>query len=272
MAIVGKNRVIDLQKTFVVTLAEDSARRAHIREHLPAVGLKNFEFVDAVHHRSESVRRLYEQGKVAEYPGCFRCGQAECACVNNIIIPQQVANWLSFIRIWEQCSVHPEAFFLICEDDVSFNDGAGRVLSSFLETFEPKSGNTLVRMAASGKNPNTLVDDVVLQLSNRVVMSNAAYILNGRMAQLLLRAFDRIETTSDIWLHRDIASRSDVYAVTIEPLLATDLSFNREFARFESRIHPKGIDATDHVRMQNHTKRVASLDEYNRVRDHWFKS
>lgn len=264
--------MIDLRKIFVVTLAEDTARQAHIREHLPTLGLGDFEFVTAVHHRDDSVRYLYDQGKVTEYPGCFRCGKPECECVNNMIIPQQVANWLSFIKVWERCSAYPEAYFLICEDDVSFCHGAGPVLRSFLESFEANFQSTLIRMAASGRNPNNVIGDAVYRLSNRVVMSNAAYILNGRMAQLLLETFDRIETTSDIWLHRDVANRTDVNAATIEPLLATDLSFNQQFARFASRIHPKGIDASDQARMKNHTKRVASLEEYHRVRASWFTS
>jgi len=170
------------------------------------------------------------------------------------------------------CSADPDAFFLICEDDVSFRKGTNQVLRSFLTTFAQCEKNVLVRMAASGQNPGGEVTAENYTLSDRVVMSNAAYILNGHMARTLLDAFDRIETTSDIWLHRDVAGRSDVQSLTIEPLLATDLSFNQEFAQFASRIHPKGIDDRDLIRQKSHIKRVADADQYERVRKSWFQS
>ncbi|MHA7898250.1 MAG: glycosyltransferase family 25 protein [Henriciella sp.] len=264
--------MIDLEKTFVVSLDVDTERRAHIRRHLPSRGLVDFEFVSAIPHTDEIVQRYYENGSVQEYPACFRCHQLECECANNVIIPQQVANWLSFIKVWKICSAFPDKFFLICEDDVSFFEGSERVLRAFFETFEPRPENVLVRMAASGNDPTVVLGQSGLSVSNRVVMSNAAYIINGHMARLLLSAFDRIETTSDIWLHRDMANRSDVTAMTIEPLLATDLSFNQEFARFASRIHPKGIDANDQKKQEEHIKRVGSIDEYRRLRDEWFGS
>ncbi|MCH9750587.1 MAG: glycosyltransferase family 25 protein [Alphaproteobacteria bacterium] len=264
--------MIQLQKVLVVSLDEDSARRDHIRRHLPAIGLHDFEFVSAVDHRSQLVEKLYRQEKVHRYPGCFRCGQTKCPCANNILIPQQVANWLSFKKVWSMCAHHPEAFFLVCEDDVSFRKSSNFVLMSFLETFDPGEKNVLVRMAASGKDPKGLVEGKSYTLSDRVVMSNAAYILNGHMARFLLNEFDRIETTSDIWLHRDIAGKPEVQSLTIEPLLATDLSFSPEFAQFTSRIHPKGIDEQDLKRQRTHIKRVTNAAEYDRVRQSWFGS
>lgn len=261
-----------LKRILVVSLDEDVARQAHIRSHLPAIGLDNFEFVRAINHRAPSVQALFNQGRVHAYPNCFRCGQPSCACINNILVPQQVANWLSFIKVWEMCSADPDDLFLICEDDVSFREGANLVLECFLRTFEQSEKNVLVRLAASGQDPGGAVSVRNFGLSNRVVMSNAAYLLNGHMAQTLLDAFGRVETTSDIWLHRDMAGRTDVQSLTIEPLLATDLSFNREFAQFASRIHPKGIDAEDQIRQESHIKRVADADEYERVRARWFQS
>jgi hypothetical protein len=100
-------------------------------------------------------------------------------------------------------------------------------------------------------------------------MSNAAYIVNGAMAQRLVRAVDTITHTSDVWLHRTMAAGDDVEAFTLEPLLATDLSYNKDHARFASRIHPKGIDPADCARMAAHRKRVDNDAEYAEVRASW---
>ena len=264
--------MIAIQSIFVVSLDMDFARKAHIQSHLPAIGFNNFEFVPATDHQAASVRALYREGRVLEYPNCFRCGQRSCACANNILIPQQVANWLSFLSVWEICSADPDAFFLICEDDVSFRPGTDLVLERFLGEFEQTEKNVLIRMAESGQDPRGAITTESYSLSDRVVMSNAAYLLSGHMAQTLLDAFDRVETTSDIWLHRDMAGKTGVQSLTIEPLLATDLSFTKEFAQFESRIHPKGINVEDQIRQGIHVKRVSDAAEYERVRRSWFQS
>lgn len=263
--------MISVEKTLVVSLAIDELRRRHVDAHFSELGISPYEFVDALTADDPAVKDAYDQGIVATFPPCFRCGQITCDCFNNILIPQQVANWLSFRKVWKTIASDRDKYFLVCEDDVAFHDGAIPLLHQFLAEFEADREQVLIRMSQSGLEPyQTLGAD---RLSTRwgPVMSNAAYILNGAMAARLLEEPFQIAQTSDNWLHGEIAAKSNVHAVTLEPLLATDLSYNEEFAQFRSRIHPKGIDSADAARQNEHIKRVESVDDYKKLRATWFE-
>ncbi|MEP7704329.1 FkbM family methyltransferase [Paraglaciecola sp. 25GB23A] len=253
-----------VEKTLVLSLFDDEMRRAHIKEHFEQNGIKNYHFVDAIPHGSPLVTATYKKGVVKSFPSCFRCGKSACQCGNNIIIPHQVANWLSFKRIWE---IVAEATgpVLVCEDDVFFYSGGLKKLELLLDDLllDKLHLPLLIRLGHSGLSTGiNLENDANLELGINVVMSNVAHIMTPIFAQLLLEKFERIETTSDIWIHSWIANKPGVLAYTVAPLIATDLSFNKEFARFRSRIHPKGIDAEDIISAENHTKRVDSEQAY----------
>lgn len=266
---IAEAKLIQIRQTLVVSLREDLERRAHIMRHLPQLKLGPFSFVDAIDFKSQQVKDAYLGGRVKRFPTCFRCEKNTCRCENNVLIPQQVANWLSFRRVWEMCAQHPDEFFLICEDDVTFHENSSTILKAFCEKFVPSKTKVLIRMCASGQEPFQTLRGSDYELRDRVVMSNAAFVMNGRMACLLIDQFDLIETTSDIWIHRTMASREDVQAVTIEPLLATELSFNKNYARFISRIHPKGIDTEDEKRVFAHVKRANTPQEYEGLLRSW---
>jgi hypothetical protein len=106
-------------------------------------------------------------------------------------------------------------------------------------------------------------------LTDDVVMSNAAYVINQPMARLLLSHFLRIDTTSDVFVHRKAETWDGVRACTVKPLLATELSFNRDFAQFVSRIHPKGISGNDELRKQSHFQRAVNESDYRQQRNGW---
>jgi FkbM family methyltransferase len=260
-----------VRQTFVVSLAEDENRRSHIRKHFDEIGIKNYSFVEATPSTADSVKNLYVAGTVATYPSCFRCHQNSCDCGNNIIIPHQVANWLSFVETWRKVA-SCDGWSLICEDDVLFYEDAIPKLNQFMSehvAILPQSP-VLLRLANSGLDSSVSLEGLeALSLSQRTVMSNVAHIMNKEMALHLLDKFDRIETTSDIWVHKLIAEDTGVVDLTVEPLIATDLSYNKEFARFTSRIHPKGIDAADIDRANRHIKRVTSDKDYFTLLESW---
>jgi GR25 family glycosyltransferase involved in LPS biosynthesis len=260
---------MEFPQTIVVSLSQDLARREHVVRHFHQLGIERFGFWPAVSHDDPAVADLYLSGKVLAWPPCFRCGQPNCACENNILLPQQVANWLSFIGLWRSLPDDPDHYVLVCEDDVAFHPQSLDNLRDFLDGFERQRRHVLIRLAQSGLQPFVTQPRARPQRSGRVVMSNAAYIVNGAMAQRLVRAVDTITHTSDVWLHRTMAAGDDVEAFTLEPLLATDLSYNKDHARFASRIHPKGIDPADCARMAAHRKRVDNDAEYAEVRASW---
>lgn len=261
-----------INQFFVVSLPHEDERKAHIHSHFQARGILNYEFIDGVYHESDEVRHYYRNGLVKAYTSCFRCGQLNCTCENNLIIPQQVGNWLAFIKVWERVAV-TKGWSLICEDDVYFYENGLEKLAPLLANHLPALNDTptLIRLGQSGLTTEVALPDV-LTLSHSVEMSNAAYIINNHYAQLLLNRFEQINTTSDIWVHRDVAGLDCCEALTVTPLIATDLSFNKDFARFTSSIHPKGIDDADKIRASKHVKRAETLTDYLNLLEQWLDS
>ena len=260
-----------IKHTLVLSLKDSRRRRDYISEHFRSIGISNYSFVEAVEARSAKVKEFYERKFVHAFPPCFRCGDIKCECKNNILIPQQVANWISFLSIWNSLSGRDD-LFLICEDDVSFFNGGIRLLNDYLDNYSTQGQNVLIRLSQSGIDPNQDLGNVAqLKSSDEVVMSNVAYILNGNMASHLCNVFTKIATTSDIWLHREIANEQSVESVTLKPLIATDLSYNKDYALFASRIHPKGIDRDDEVRKSKHIMRANSEREYEEIWKDWFR-
>ena len=123
-----------IAQVLVLSLADDVDRREHINAHFQHNGIDNYQFVDAIPHNSALVIAAYKKGIVKTYPSCFRCGEATCECANNILIPHQVANWLSFKRIWEMVAEASRPV-LVCEDDVFFYKGGLNKLESIFEGF-----------------------------------------------------------------------------------------------------------------------------------------
>lgn len=258
-----------IRKTIVLSLKEDHCRRGHIRSHFTDIGISNFSFFIAIDSSDKSVAEAYRTGLVKCFPSCFRCGEDICSCPNNILIPQQVANWLSFIEIWKSLKGE-QGYFLICEDDVSFHKNSIHLLNEVISDLPSPDNKVLLRLVASGKKPNLVLDkDIPLIVSDKVSMSNAGYIVSGSMVNYILESFEKIEHTSDVWLHSQLAKEDCVTSLTVKPLIGTDLSFNTEYAQFLSRIHPKGIDASDVKRKEIHIKRVQTSDEYQKLKSTW---
>lgn len=253
----------NINSVLVLSLPFDVRRKEHIINHFRTQGITRYEFVDAISHYSPLVKEMYLSGRVKAYPSCFRCGLASCNCENNTIIQQQVANWLSFKKVWEQVA-SAEGPVLVCEDDVLFYPGAIRLLNQWLEnTSSANKFPELVRLAHSGLQTDvSLLSHECLTQTDNEVMSNAAYILTPSLAKKMLALFDKIETTSDIWVHHFLPKLTQSMAVTLEPLIATELSFNKKYAKFPSNIHPKGIDERDEKRRLLHKKRFESEQSY----------
>jgi FkbM family methyltransferase len=255
-------------KTIVLSLSIDTERRHYIRKHFLENGIDNFEFFDAVDKNDSQVLEAYSKGIVRSYPTCFRCNKENCKCANNIIIPQQVGNWLSFVGIWKKLQTE-DGLFLICEDDVAFHKNAITLLNQSLKHFS-SNDKVLLRLVSSGTDPFLTLDKrLPLKLTDQVVMSNAAYIVSGEMVRHILSKFEKIEHTSDVWLHSLIATDPEVTCLSVFPLLGTDLSYNKEFAKFSSQIHPKGINEVDLIKKNNHKKRVDSEVEYQSLLREW---
>jgi len=261
----------DLEAIFVLSLPDDNERRAHVAEHFGLHGIKQFTFINAQGPTSEAVKNIYRKGLVKGYPGCFRCGEHSCYCENNILIPQQVANWVSFIGLWKRVA-SMSGPVLICEDDVYFYEGAFETLRLIKPALANilSSSEALVRLGRSGLpiTPGQLTNRQAV-LTQQPIMSNVAHIMTPGYARRLLSSLSTIAHTSDVWVHRVVPAMGTAYCVTVTPLLATDLSYNPQSARFASRIHPKGITESDMEKKAQHVKRVTSEAEYDALVAQW---
>merc|ERR1711939_602899 len=84
-----------------VSLLSCSDRRDYTCQQMEAWGFPAPRFVDAFCPSDLEVLDWINSSRVAKFPPCFRCGEAAwCFCRNNVIIVEQLANWLSFRKAW----------------------------------------------------------------------------------------------------------------------------------------------------------------------------
>ena len=248
-------------RVYVISLPTSEDRRAHISEHFGELGIRDYEFHDATRYDDNRVSRLFDAGAVAKYPPCFRCGALECGnpdC-NNVLIPQQVAVFDTYLRLWEKVSLRNERV-LICEDDVIFHpwwqDGL-RFLSSEVKggriSFSPDVP-ALIRLGWALNEEHA--GGQAFSISKDVRMSNPCHAITSAYAQALLSEFKRVEHTVDVFQHR-LAKVSKDHAWTVFPPVASELSWST--GAFDSLIHPKGV-RTDFLN-QRGEKDAASENE-----------
>ena len=95
-----KNLFNSIDKVYVINLKKDSARRLHVDKQFKKKQI-TYEFVDAVSHNDNEVKEMYRDNKVAFFPPCFRCKRIFCDHENNYLAPKQVANFLSFNKVFK---------------------------------------------------------------------------------------------------------------------------------------------------------------------------
>jgi len=229
---------------FCLSLPSSTDRRQHIERHFHALGIEGYEFFDAVGPDDPEVKALYAKGKVASYPPCFRCGELSCGrddC-NNVLIPAQVATFVSFMNLWRHILEARVETALIVEDDVAFVDYAPRIADMIVEhrlldqVGIRREEPMLLRLGwAAG--PDHRTTGRVDFKPNHIKMSDPCYALNRAMAAKLLESFERVDTTVDIFIHQQVGSK--VANFTLFPPLAAELSWS--LGAVESLIHPKPI-------------------------------
>lgn len=90
-------------KVIVISLEQSHARRAYIHKYLSESGIQKYEFFNATSASDPLVTQAYANNDVATFPPCFRCGKLDCGnpdC-NNFLIPQQVATFITYRRLWQ---------------------------------------------------------------------------------------------------------------------------------------------------------------------------
>ncbi len=121
-------------KVFCLSLPGSNDRRQYIRDYFREMGIIRYQFFDATDATDPSVLDYFQKGLVATYPPCFRCGKLSCGSdeCNNVLIPAQVATFISYLRLWKSIVASDIQTALIVEDDVRFADYASDIVDQMV--------------------------------------------------------------------------------------------------------------------------------------------
>lgn len=231
-------------QVWVVSLTASVERRQHISEHLPANGINKFSFFDATPANDPAVKLAQQNGEVTTFPPCFRCGGFDCGdpnC-NNFLIPEQIACFLSYRRLWHAIAEGDAERVLVFEDDVWLHPHFHQVLTRMLNDITigklpfVAGKNCLLRLGWA------LCDDHLLaetsyRIETTIKMSNPCHALTKGYARALLERYQGIHHTADVYQHKQAPKPGEAY--TVFPPIASELSWTE--GRFPSTIHPKNV-------------------------------
>jgi GR25 family glycosyltransferase involved in LPS biosynthesis len=224
-----------------ISLPTCQERRDYIRQYFGEIGIQRYSMFDAIAADSPIVEDYYWQERVKRYPDCFRCHKLECgrpAC-NNVLIPSQVATWISHQTVWEQIRDRGLQTALIVEDDIQFNEHAPLVLQQLVERDEFRQEflsdrPCLLRLGWKLRADHEYHGSIEL-VTKPIRMSNPCYAINRAMAIALIDHVKQVDTTVDVYVHRQIAPKFHHY--TVVPPLAHEHSAST--GSLASLIHPK---------------------------------
>lgn len=177
-----------------------------------------------------------------------------CYCPNNVMLVEQVANWLSFRKAWQTMLDEPHEWYLLLEDDIKFTSRAEECWNALVtrELLAGCAGSPCI-IRCGWQLGWDYIDDLPPEIAEGIVrMSNHCSILNRSMAQILLAdSASLLCSTSDIFVHEHTASQHR--NLTLFPPISYDLSFALQMP---SLIRPKGVSGDDPVRTAELRKAV----------------
>jgi GR25 family glycosyltransferase involved in LPS biosynthesis len=226
----------------VISLAQSAERRAYIEDHLPSIGITEFDIFTATGADDLAVKEAYAQGRVFKFPPCFRCGLLDCGnddC-NNVLLPPQVATFITYLGLWNEIASRVEERILILEDDVVIHSRWSYVLRWLLE--EINSGNieysgNVDRLLRFGWAASHEHSDIAPRISSDVRMSNPCHAITRGMAKRLLERFTSFSHTVDVFQHQKAPLQGEAF--TVMPPIAAEHSWSS--GALASTIHPKAI-------------------------------
>lgn len=234
------------EKIFVINLNESTDRKKHIINEFQRMKITNYEFFEATHFEDPKVLELYNSGKVLKFPPCFRCFKKRCCCENNFLTKYQIANWLSFIRLFEHIIKNNYNFVCICEDDICFTKFANQICNQLLSKYNFMKHN--IQM----KKPLLIKMGVAFDYSTHYYfgetsfvknysLSNPCFALNKAMIYVFLSNLKIIDYHSDIYFHKSIPKYfgNKIQMFSMKPYPVYELSFVKSFQKFNSLVRPK---------------------------------
>lgn len=237
------NKLFD--KIYVLSLKDCEDRRNHIVKEFAKVGLKDYEFFDASHFASDEVKEFKKSDRVTQSTSCFRCLRTRCDCENNFLTDFQIANWHSFVRIWQDIVNKKYKFVLICEDDIVFMPHFKRTILGALSKKQMDVNyicwNLPLLIGLGGAyHPQKHLLNITPHLRRQNIMCNPCFCMNYQMAELFLKSY-HVHHTSDHFMHIEIPKKAPfVQHFMMYPWPVYELSFVPSVSRFDSLVRPKG--------------------------------
>jgi len=232
-------------KIFIINLKQSIDRKNHMVHEFEKMKITNYEFFEATHFEEEEVDKLLNSKKVFSFPPCFRCLKNRCKCENNFLTKYQIANWLSYIKLFNKILESEYNFVLICEDDIAFQKNSEYILNNllndntFLKYKINKDKPLLLKMGAAYDIKTHLIQNQPSFIKN-YSLSNPCFALNKAMIQVFLYNLKIIDYHSDIYFHKKIPMNfKNVQMFVMNPFPVYELSFVKDLQKFDSLVRPK---------------------------------
>jgi hypothetical protein len=185
------------------------------------------------------------------------------------------------MEAWKRISECPSGkLTMICEDDLKFQENVHDVMallhaSNDITALLDLGQSVLLRLGWALCDDHS--DSGTPRLTKQIRLANPCYAINPQMARLLLESLEKIETTSDIYVHRMIGPQACHF--TVLPPLAYELSWST--GELPSEIRPKqgyvdhltrqlleralspGERAALREKIERETRRIAEFEEFN---------
>jgi GR25 family glycosyltransferase involved in LPS biosynthesis len=226
-------------QVYCINLSRCPDRKSHMINEFSKIGLSKYTFIEAIDSNDPIVLHAYQSGLVFKSPPCFRCKKFVCDHPNKKLLPSQIGNWHSFMKVWKDIIEKGYQKCLICEDDLVFMPYTHKVLETIFNPANLKKYNinfelpTLLRLGWLKSNEHKLSN---IEFKNVVKMSNPCHMITLEMAKKLLDNLKIIDTTSDIYIHDIIGKTVNNYSIF--PPIAYELSYGQN-SKFASEIIPK---------------------------------
>ena len=194
------------EKVLCLTLKNEIDRQKSATKELCSVGLNKFQFFEGVTKENERVKSIFNNNKVITFPPCFRCGRISCNCNNNVLIPSQIACFLSYLDIFEYAIKSPFNTFLVAEDDIQIKNFNPKILKNVMKNSVLKDLNffnldTPCLLSMGSPNPVNVYNQLSWENHN-LKPSNYLFGFNNAFAKLAIKEFEKFNTTSDLYIHK----------------------------------------------------------------------
>tara|TARA_B100000131_G_scaffold320257_1_gene367926 strand:- start:273 stop:1097 length:825 start_codon:yes stop_codon:yes gene_type:complete len=264
-----------IKKSYVINLRDSIYRYNHINFEFSKFNISNFLVEKAVSPLDEEVKNKFKNNEISPYPPCFRCGYDICNHKNNIITPSQVANFLSFRNIMKKVSINESGLYTIFEDDFFFKENINNSISKINKLI--KSNNLInsdlpVLIRIGSHTPSSKKEDLLYKylrytsvVKNKYNMANPCFIFNTQFANLFLENFNKIEVTSDTFIHKVLCENNNVLNYSVKPFPIGQHSHGKENNLFSSQI-VEGSYSNEKF------TRAHSKSEYLKLLNDWFES